>query len=166
MNYIRKLILLALITLCLCIACSRREIHYRSDVAVDDLQKEVDALLYHTDSLISYDPDDVHFYLELPLEYCDNCIVRAQTSSVSIDEYGIFHCKTVEDAEALEELIEDYLERSLEGKREWLQSYNPDELRKLERSDVRRFGSYVFYGILDAPTERVVMERMEELLED
>lgn len=161
-----KKLLLLTVCLLLLIACGRREPVYRSNVDVTDVQKEVDGLLYHTDSLITYDPEDIHFYLNLPEEYCQNCIVRAQTSSVSIDEYGIFHCRTEEDAEQLEELIEEYLERSLEGKREWLQSYNPDELRKLEQCDVEQFGCYVVYGILDPPTKRLVIKRVEGLLRE
>lgn len=161
----KKILILSVCLLSLT-ACARRAPVYRTDVEVKTVQEEVDGLLYHTDSLISYDPDDVRFYLELPEEYCNDCIVRAQTSSVSIDEYGIFHCRNEEEAEVLEDLLEDYLERSLEGKREWLQSYNPAELQKLERSDVERFGSYVFYGILDPPTERLAMERVESLLRD
>ena len=159
----KKILILSVCLLSLT-ACARRAPVYRTDVEVKTVQEEVDGLLYHTDSLISYDPDDVRFYLELPEEYCNDCIVRAQTSSVSIDEYGIFHFRNEEEAEVLEDLLEDYLERSLEGKREWLQSYNPAELQKLERSDVERFGSYVFYGILDPPTERLAMERVESLL--
>ncbi len=161
-----KRTLILTVSLLLLTACSRRAPVYRNDVEVKDVQKEIDGLLYHTDSLVSYDPDDVRFYLDLPEEYCNDCIVRAQSSSVSIDEYGIFRCKNEEEAEKLEDLLEDYLERSLEGKREWLQSYNPDELQKLERSDVERFGSYVFYGILDPPTERLVTECVENLLKD
>lgn len=155
-----------LLTVCALSACSVREPAFREDVELKTVQKEVDGLLYHTDSLISYEPDDVRFYLELPDEYCSDCIVRAQTSSTSIDEYGIFHCKNTEDAEKLEELLIDYLDRSLEGKREWLQSYNPSELNKLEKSRVERYGSYVFYGVLDPSTERLAIERVEEILRE
>lgn len=161
-----KKILLLVLFLGSLLSCSRRAPVYREDIEVDAVKDEVDGLLYHTDSLISYDPDDVRFYLELPEEYCADCIVRAQTSSLSIDEYGIFHCKNEQDAEKLEVMLDDYLERSLEGKREWLQSYNPSELRKLEKSRVERFGSYVFYGILDPSTERLAMQRVEDLLLD
>lgn len=146
------------------ISCSNRKQEYREDVEVDDLQKELDQILYHSDSLISYDPDDIRFYLDVPPEYCTDCVVRAQTSSTSIDEYGLFHCKSVTDAEILEDLLEDYLERALDGKREWLQSYNPGELEKLEKSRVERYGSYVFYGILDPTTERLAVKRVEEML--
>lgn len=128
------------------------------------MQKEIDQMLYHADSLISYDSDDVHFYLDLPKEYCTDCVVRAQSSSTSIDEYGIFHCKSEGDAEKLEDMIEEYLERALDGKREWLLSYNPGELEKLEKSRVERYGCYVFYGILDPTTERMATRRMEEIL--
>ena len=161
-----KKILSALLFLLCLAACSRRGEVYREDVEVERVRNEVDSLLYHTDSLVSYDPDDVHFYLELPKEYCMDCIVRAQTSALSIDEYGIFHCKNEQDAEKLEEMIEGYLERSLEGKREWLQSYNPGELQKLEKSRAERFGSYVFYGILDPSTERLAIQRVQSLLAD
>ncbi len=161
----KKLLIVLICLLCFS-GCSGRDDVYREDIEVDRVRDEVDSLLYHTDSLISYDPDDVHFYLELPKDYCMDCIVRAQTSSLSIDEYGIFHCKNEQDAEKLEEMIEDYLDRSLEGKREWLQSYNPGELQKLEKSRVERFGSYVFYGILDPSTERLAIKRVESLLAD
>lgn len=157
-----KWLVLFLLTGCL-VSCTARQV-FRDDVEVEKVQKEVDAILYHTDSLISYDPDDIRFYLDVPKEYCTDCVVRAQTSSTSIDEYGIFHCKSIEDAEKLEELIQDYLERALDGKREWLQSYNPGELEKLEKSRVERYGSYVFYGILDPSTERMAVKRVEELL--
>ena len=146
------------------LSCGNRKQEYREDVAVEDMQQEIDQILYHTDSLISYQPDDIRFYLEIPQEYCTDCIVRAQTSSTSIDEYGIFHCKSVADAENLEDLIEDYLDRALDGKREWLQSYNPSELEKLEKSRVKRYGSYVFYGILDPTTERMAVQRVEQML--
>lgn len=159
-------VFLLLFTLSCLGSCSVREPVFREDVELKTVQKEIDGLLYHTDSLISYEPDDVRFYLELPDEYCSDCIVRAQTSSTSIDEYGIFHCKNTEDAEQLEELLIAYLERSLEGKREWLQSYNPSELEKLKKSRVERYGSYVFYGVLDPPTERLAIERVEELLRE
>ena len=161
-----KYFALSLLCMVILTSCSMRKPVYREDIEVDAVKDEVDKMLYHTDSLISYDPDDIRFYLELPEEYCKDCIVRAQTSSLSIDEYGIFHCKNERDAERLEDLLEDYLERSLEGKREWLQSYNPSELQKLEKSRVERFGSYVFYGILDPPTERLAMQRVENLLMD
>lgn len=161
-----KIKLIPLLFLLCLTACTMRVPAYREDIEVKTVQEEVDGLLYHTDSLISYDPDDIRFYLELPEEFCSDCVVRAQTSSLSIDEYGIFHCKNEQDAEKLEELLEDYLERSLEGKREWLQSYNPSELQKLEKSRVERFGSYVFYGILDPPTERLAIKRVEDLLLD
>ena len=161
----KRIIICILCLLCLA-AFSRRAPVYREDIEVETVRDQVDGLLYHTDSLISYDPDDVRFYLEIPEEYCTDCVVRAQTSSLSIDEYGIFHCKNEQDAEKLEELLDEYLERSLEGKREWLQSYNPSELQKLEKSRVERFGSYVFYGILDPPTERLAMQKVEDLLLD
>lgn len=161
-----KYVFLTLLCICFLTSCSMRTPAYREDIEVEKVRDEVDSMLYHTDSLISYDPDDVRFYLELPEEYCKDCIVRAQTSSLSIDEYGIFHCKNEQDAEQLEELLDEYLERSLEGKREWLQSYNPSELQKLEKSRVERFGSYVFYGILDPPTERLAMQKVEDLLLD
>ena len=161
----KRSILFLLCTL-LMVSCGKQTPVYKDDVEMENVQKEIDGILYHNDSLITYDPEEVHFYLNLPEEYCDDCIVRAQTSSVSIDEYGIFHCKTEADAEALADLLEDYIERSLEGKREWLQSYNPDELRKLEHCDVERFGCYVVYGILDPPTEKLVMKKIEGLLRE
>ncbi|MBQ7354682.1 MAG: DUF4358 domain-containing protein [Clostridia bacterium] len=160
---LKRILIFTVCLICL-VACTKQTPNYRTDVEIADMQKEVDGLLYHTDSLISYDPDDIRFYLDLPKEYCNDCIVRAQTSSVSIDEYGIFHCQTEEEADELEDLLEEYLKRSLEGKREWLQSYNPDELRKLEKSKVERFGNYVFYGILDPSTEKIVAERVEGIL--
>lgn len=162
---VRTILIVAFSLICFS-SCSVREPVFREDIELYTVQKEIDGLLYHTDSLISYEPDDVRFYLELPDEYCSDCIVRAQTSSTSIDEYGIFHCRNAEDAEKLEELLVAYLERSLEGKREWLQSYNPSELEKLEKSRVERYGSYVFYGILDPPTERLAIERVEEILRE
>mgnify|MGYP002515324021 CR=1 FL=1 len=70
---------------------------YREDIEVERVREEVDSLLYHTDSLISYDPDDIHFYLELPQDYCMDCIVRAQTSALSIDEYETIRLIDLED---------------------------------------------------------------------
>ncbi len=159
-----KRILLILICLAMFNACALRTPSYRDDVEIEQLQKEVDGLLYHTDSLITYHPDDIRFYLDLPESYCDDCVVRAQTSSLSIDEYGIFRCANEEEADELEDELEDYLERSLEGKRDWLQSYNPSELVKLENGRIKRYGNYVFYGILDPSTERLVASRLKDTL--
>lgn len=164
MNKILTLLLIAGLIGMDLVSCSNNRSDYRDDLEINTMQKEIDQLLYHADSLISYDPDDIHFYLDIPEEYCIDCIVRAQTSSTSIDEYGIFHCNNESDAKKLEELIEEYLERALDGKRDWLTSYNPGELEKLEKSRVERYGCYVFYGILDPSTERMAVRKIEELL--
>ncbi len=159
-----KKIFLFCMILALCIACQKKETAYKDDVEIDTLQEEVDGLLYHRDSLISYQPDDIRFYLDLPAELCTDCTVRAQTSSISIDEYGIFRTTDNASAERLTRLLNDYLARSLEGKREWLQSYNPAEITKLENSRVFRYGNYVIYLVLEPSTEEMVNKRVKEIL--
>ncbi len=145
-------------------ACVSRETVYRDDIEINDIDAAVQSLIAHTDTMVTYDSDQVHFYLSIPIDYCNDCVVRAQTSSQSIDEYGIFHCNNEADAEALEELLNDYLFTSLQGKKEWLENCNTTELRKLEGGRVRRYGSYVCYTVLDPAVEDQFMKNVKTLL--
>lgn len=167
----KKILILSLVliilsaTLAVCISCTRNKVTvYRNDMTTEEISDRIAGDLPDFDHLSDYSDEDIAFYLGIPADLVDDQSVRVQTSSVSIDEFGVFKVEDDSKAEELENLLQNYLDSSLEGKREWLESYNPTELDKLEDAEIERYGKYVVYLILDKADRRVAKENITKIL--
>lgn len=161
----KKILVLTLVLTVLLTCCSRNRVPiYRNDLTTAEIADRIASDLPDSDSLSDYSDEDIAFYLGVPADFADEQSVLVQTSTVSIDEFGVFKVKEDSQAEELEKLLENYLDSSLEGKREWLEGYNPTELDKLEDAEIRRYGQYVVYLILDKADRRIAKENITKIL--
>ncbi|MGM9681747.1 MAG: DUF4358 domain-containing protein [Eubacteriales bacterium] len=161
----RKILVLILASTLLLSCCTRnRAPVYRNDLTAAEIADRIAGDLPDFDNLSDYSDEDIAFYLGIPADLASDQSVRVQTNSVSIDEFGVFKAENDSQAEELENLLQNYLDSSLEGKREWLESYNPTEMDKLEEAEIKRYGSYVVYLILDRADRRVAKENVTKIL--
>ena len=91
--------------------------------------------------------EDYADYLEKVTEYR---ILVSENSDTNIDEVGVFLCKSEKDAKAVKEFCENYLAAKTLQMKTLLESYNPDELPKLDYATVNVMGRYVTYTILNS----------------
>ena len=86
-------------------------------------------------------------YATLPEGLSDYEICFSSDGS-NLDEFGIYHVSEGQIA-ATEAALRTYLSESLRKNREFYDSYIPEQTQKLEKAEVRVFGNYVCYAILD-----------------
>lgn len=101
-------------------------------------------------------------YFIVPAWVTDYEIYLAPTAS-NINQVGVYH---VQDghAEELETILSDYLKKSYEDNGNWYNSYIPKETPKLRDAEVKVFGNYVVYAILNQTDREVFFGAVEEAL--
>ena len=77
-------------------------------------------------------------------------ILVSENSDMNVDEVGVFLCKTEEDVKAVKSFAENYLAAKTLQLKPLLESYNPDELPKLDNATVTVMGRYVIYTLLNS----------------
>ena len=77
-------------------------------------------------------------------------ILVSENSDMNVDEVGVFLCKTEKDVKAVKSFAENYLAAKTLQLKPLLESYNPDELPKLDNATVTVMGRYVIYTILSS----------------
>lgn len=160
-----KRIFIPILALTLLIACTRTPV-YRDDLSAGTVASEIAKSLPDSAGLIRYTEEDIEFYLEIPAELSEDRCVMMQQSSVAIDEIGVFHAVDEESAVRIEELLEEYIDRSEETKGDWLLNTLPEELRKLEDAEILHRGRYVIYLILSKADRRIAVENIEKILSE
>lgn len=176
---IPRISLLALL-LMLLISCNRTP-DYRIDVDIESIAQTITPILDHSETMIRYDADQIHFFLGLPEPYCSDSVVMVQSKAGTVEEYGIFRCNNENDAEELEEMLDDYLELTIPGKLAYLNECNSDKDSSATESAtdttvqtannaltgrVRRYGIYVCYTILDHEDDLVLQKELKSLLKE
>lgn len=94
----------------------------------------------------------------------DDHSVRYSSLSSDINEVGIFHAKDKSSAAELLAKIREYLKHELDDNRAFVESYSPSELSKLEGAEVRRYGNYVVFAVLDRDAKEKFFKTVEILL--
>ena len=74
--------------------------------------------------------------------------------------------KVGESVTETEEMCRDYLAALWEEKQAFIAGYAPEELPKLKHAEVRSFGRYTVYAILDDADRDRLFEAVEELLKE
>ena len=77
-------------------------------------------------------------------------ILVSENSDMNVDEVGVFLCKTEKDVKAVKSFAENYLAAKTLQLKPLLESYNPDELPKLDNATVTVMGRYVIYTLLNS----------------
>lgn len=171
---IARIIAFLLLSTLLLSSCKRSQ-DYRQDVNLEELNELITPLLSHPETLVRYDSDQIRFFLGLPEAYYTDALVMVQTRSDSVDEYGIFRCNSAEDADELEDLLDDYLEIALPGKLAYLNgreapSYSDEEDEAFYAHDtaltgrVRCYGNYVCYTLLSKEADNALQSKLRSIL--
>ena len=143
----KKIIIIAAIAVlaAFLIGCAKKD--YKDDASCSDVigaaEKNAPVELGYE----SFDQSHVRFLFD-DIELYDSFEFRYSTLSENINEFGIFHAVDEKACNELYEDVEEYLDELYEDKKAFISSYAPDELPKLERAQVKKFGNYVAYAIL------------------
>lgn len=82
----------------------------------------------------------------------DYQILLATDTSQNVNEIGILRTKSTGDAKKIKAVVDDYIAAVQARMKPLLESYNPNEIPKLNNAKVTVCGTYVLYTILDADT--------------
>ncbi len=137
---------------------------YRDDVDLFELSDAIfdelnSSFIFHIDNTGTTDdyfirPD---FVTESAVFYTGN--------TENIDEFGIYHV-TDGNAEAMATLLKErYLTVSYENNHDWYNSYIPNETQKLRDAEVKTFGNYVIYTILNTADRNTVYHAAKKNLQ-
>ena len=88
--------------------------------------------------------DRIRDYAALPSDA--DLTVLCAADRGNLDEVGVWRADNPEDARTL---LETYLKNSYQDNRSYYDSYIPAQTSKLRDAEVRTFGNYVVYAILD-----------------
>jgi hypothetical protein len=84
------------------------------------------------------------------------------TGGNSFDEYGILHVKEQSDVQTVQKAVSDYLKAKKEDA--LYRSYFPGEEHKLDEAEVKVYGNYVVYGMLDQNNRTELFAQIKNLL--
>lgn len=159
-----KKLLVALLALALLLSFGcRQKIEYRTDVSCAAITAEICDELSKEDAFLPFGEDHVRFSFENTDRFADKSLVYSAPSE-NIDEIGVFRADSDEDVEELRRLCEQYVTTLREDMRAFVESYAPREAQKLDRAEVKVFGHYVVYTVLDDADRAEAYEEIEELL--
>ena len=88
-------------------------------------------------------------YLLTDVSYCDDHSIIYSNEANDIDELGILHAESEEDAKILFDMLQSYVNNTKTEQRAFIASYAPSELPKLDSARVERIGNYLLYSIAD-----------------
>ena len=155
---------LALLLTVSIIACGKT-VHYRDDVSVDDLSATVSALIPVEGGYDMSGEDFLKYYFDFEHDHTiDGYAIASSSASSNVNEYGILHINDTEQVSEVAELAEVYLSNQRDFLSTFLNTYNAEEMAKLEQMQVQVFGNYVVYTILSEADTQAVMNAIKTKL--
>lgn len=88
---------------------------------------------------------------------------QAQGSGYNINEVGIFEVEGNHSSD-MRQKLRSYLEDSYKNNQSWYDSYMPEETPKLRDAEVKVFGKYVVYAILNKEDRAAFFDAVENEL--
>lgn len=157
----QKQILIAILSLLMLfslVSCN----NYADDIDTDNLATVgLNAL---SDGIDYVEADDgfLDDYFTTPSWVTDYEIYLAPTAS-NINQVGIYH---VQDGhtEEMETILKDYLQKSYAENGNWYDSYIPKETPKLRDAEVKVYGNYIAYAILNETNRATFFDAIEKAL--
>ena len=147
----------ALFSLCAC----KKAIRYTDQLHAEELAEEALEELDHPDFQRA-SGDWLSDYVTLP-EGLNDYEIRFSSDGNNLNEFGIWHVRDDQVA-PMEATLRAYLAESLLRNRDFYDSYIPTETPKLANAEVRVFGNYVCYAILDDKDRSTFFHTVEEEL--
>jgi hypothetical protein len=142
-------------------SCKKQE-NYTDEISTSTLSARVQTAL--TESNVSVFAEDSYLdaYFTRPDFVTEQTILYSGNGN-NLNEIGIFHT-TDGNAKKLEKLLNRYLSASLAQNQAYYNSYIPEETPKLQHAEVRSFGNYVTYAILNEHDRNVFFATIEKEL--
>lgn len=156
-------LILTLTALVLCLAACRQQKSYLNDRRCEELMDDAVDQIPVTFGYDTFESDHLRYCFD-DWEEADDACLRYSIASENINEIGIFHSPTEEKAREIYEDCKEYLNDLREEKSTFIASYAAEELPKLERAEVRRFGNYTVYAILSDDDRTLVFDTIEQAL--
>ena len=142
-------------------SCKKAAVLYVDTLPASELAEEAREELDTTDFRTA--PEDwLADYVTLPKGILDYEICFSADGS-NLNEFGIWHVSSDQIA-PIETTLRAYLAESLSRNREFYNSYIPEETPKLEKAEVRVFGNYVCYAILNEQDKRTFFGTIQDEL--
>ena len=151
------LILLAMLTVLSAIACTSTT--YRTDVAAAALADTAVSALNDGKDYTAADTDFLDSYFSLPT-YVTDSVIRFSTDGNDLNEFGIYQV-TDGNADSMKALLSGYLTEFYEL---YNANYLPEETPKLRDAEVRVFGNYVAYAMLNETDRATFFNTIENAL--
>jgi len=152
---------LAFLTVFSFTSCKKATTVYLDTLPAAELAEEAREELETTDFRTAQE-DWLADYVTLPDVITDYEICFSADGS-NLNEFGIWHVRSDQIA-PMEATLRTYLAESLTRNREFYNSYIPEETPKLEKAEIRVFGNYVCYAILNEQDKNTFFGTIQEEL--
>ncbi|MBQ9806291.1 MAG: DUF4358 domain-containing protein [Clostridia bacterium] len=135
---------------------------YADDIDTDNLATVGLNALSDNIDYVEADDGFLDDYFSTPSWVTDYEIYLAPTAS-NINQVGVYH---VQDGhtEEMEAILKDYLQRSYAENGNWYDSYIPKETPKLRDAEVKVYGNYIAYAILNETDRATFFDAIEKAL--
>ena len=142
-----------------CLGACRKQPKYTNDLTAAELAKDAQIALQETEYLEA-DGNYLSDYVQLPDGMDDYRICFASDGN-NLNEFGIWHAESGK-TEEMRALLAGYLKSSLEKNRSFYDSYIPQETPKLRDAEVRVYGNYVAYAIMNDTDRQRFFHTLEQ----
>ena len=159
-----KALIVLLSLCCLLSSCSKKSLDYADDVPCAEIMDIAERQLPVDFGYETFGSEHLSLYFEGARTADDHCL-RYSALSEDINEFGIFHTPDGKSIKETEEMCEEYLEDLWEEKQAFIASYAPEELPKLKDAEVRTFGRYTVYAILDQDDRALLFDTVKKSVE-
>ena len=153
-----------ILSLLILVSCSSTAI-YRNDIPCSVISHSICDEADDAGEYSEYGNDHLEFFFGDTALYDDHCVMYS-TEVTDINEIGVFHCKDEESAKELTKIVSKYIAEQQNEQKAFIASYAPREVPKLENAEVRRYGNYVIYLILNDDDKQDAIEEIEKLLKE
>ena len=156
--------LIVILLLCTLLSgCSKGTLEYADNVPCAEIMDTVEGQIPINFGYETFGGEHLSLYFEGAPTTDDHCL-RYSTLSEDINEFGVFHTPDGHSIRETEDMCEDYLEDLWEEKQAFIASYAPDQLPKLKNAEVRSFGRYTVYAILDKDDRDLLFETVQKAI--
>ncbi len=149
--------LLALSLLLLAVGCSSTT--YKNDAPVSTLADTAITALNDGKDYSTAESDFLDSYFTKP-DYVTESVIRFSTDGNDLNEFGIYHV-TDGNAEAMKSHLSKYLTDFYDL---YNANYLPEETPKLRDAEVKVFGNYVVYAMLNDTDRATLLTSIEQAL--
>lgn len=141
-----KIAFVLLLIFALLTSCNAKK--YSDDVSCYELCEYAIAAIDEGEDFSDYGKEYIKYFFENS-ELHDDFRIVYSTETDDIDELGIFHAPSADAAKEISAIAQNYISEMQNTQRAFIGSYAPEELPKLDNAEVRVFGNYVVYAIME-----------------